>query len=290
MLSLLIGAAYAGSLTVDADRPVFVTVNGVPVVYDLRTKKATINDLDEGMYMVRVSGAEGARQGEAMLAVSGDLPATLSVRGGVLDRLVSSRATAGEGALWIGTPQGWGGDAVVELDGVRASDLDRGARRLGAGVHTLTVRAGGVTRFNGTIDVLPGRTTRCVVGDTLHCELGNMSATSASKPATDGTTTTTPSTPASTAPVSVVFVLKDGFDLSNVYVDGKKIAEFRTNDKEKSTTLSPGVHTVEIKSFTEFDTWARGTLTVTPGEPIRVGFDEESVEVYNRANAWTPKL
>ncbi len=286
-LALLSSPAFAGSLTVDADRPVFVTVNNVPVAYDLRTRRAVVNDLEDGLYAVRVMSAEGARLGEAMMAVSGDLPATLSVRGSTLDRLVSARATAGEGGLWLGVPEGWGVEAQVEIDGQRATDLRAGPRWLGAGAHTLTVRVGGVTRFSGSVDVLPGQTTRCVVGNTLHCELGAMARSS--KPE-GGTQASTPaSTPASTAPVTVTFVLKDSFDLSNVYVDGKRVAEFRTNDKEKSVQLTPGVHTVEIRSFTEFDTWARGALMVTPGEPIRVGYDQESVEVYNRTNAWTPK-
>lgn len=92
-------------------------------------------------------------------------------------------------------------------------------------------------------------------------------------------------------PVSVVFLLKDGFDMSNVYVDGARVAEFRTNDKEKTVTLMTGIHTVEIKDFTEFDTWFRGTLHVSPGEPMRIGYSEDDgVELYNRpATAWVPK-
>lgn len=100
-----------------------------------------------------------------------------------------------------------------------------------------------------------------------------------------------PPTPPKPEPVQVVFSLKDSFDMSNVYVDGKRVVEFRTGDKEKIVTLMSGTHTVEVKDFTEFETWFKGTLTVTAGEPLRFGYGEEDgVEVYNRpSGAWMPR-
>ncbi|MSQ00438.1 MAG: hypothetical protein EXR71_00930 [Myxococcales bacterium] len=100
-----------------------------------------------------------------------------------------------------------------------------------------------------------------------------------------------PPEPPKPEPVPVVFLLTDGFDMSNVYVDGSRVAEFRTNDREKPVTLMSGMHTVEIKSFTEFDTWFKGTLHVSPGEPMRIGYTEDDgVELYNRpGSAWVPK-
>ncbi len=100
-----------------------------------------------------------------------------------------------------------------------------------------------------------------------------------------------PPVPPKAEAVQVVFLLKDGFDMSNVYVDGSRVAELRTNDKEKTVTLMSGMHTVEIKDFTEFDTWFKGTLHVSPGEPMRIGYSEDDgVELYNRpASAWVPK-
>lgn len=281
MLTLLCGLALAGTLTVDADRALSVSLNGVPVPFDARARRASVAGLAEGLYHVEVDTPEGARVGEAMVAVTGELPSALSARGGVLDRLLSARSTGGEGTLLLTVPPGWGPEPVIELNGARDPSAARGGRLLPAGAHALSVKVGGESRFSGYVDVLPGRSTRCVVLSELHCELGPLAR--ASEPAAQA-----PAPAAEPTPVSVVFVLKDGFDMSNVYVDGRKVLEFRTNDKEKAITLSSGVHTVEIRSFTEFDTWARGTLTVTPGEPIRVGFDEQSVEVYNRPGAWAP--
>jgi hypothetical protein len=99
-----------------------------------------------------------------------------------------------------------------------------------------------------------------------------------------------PPEPPKPVAVQVVFSLKDNFDLSNVYVDGKRVAEMRTGDREKVVTLMTGTHTVEIKEFTEFETWFKGTLVVSEGEPMRVGYGEdEGVEVYNRVGAWSPR-
>lgn len=284
MLTLLLGAALAGTLTIDADRPVDVRVNGVPVAYDYRARRATVSDLSDGVYAVEVATPEGARIGQAQVAVTAELPGALVLRGGALDRMVSARATAGEGRLLFVTPLSGKGQLQVELDG-RAWTASA-AQAVPAGARMLRLRVDGATRFEGTIDVLPGMSTVCLLSAALRCELqsgGVTSAEPAKPPAPEP-----PKPPVSTEPVTVTFVLKDSFDLSNVYVDGKRVAEFRTNDKEKSVTLSPGVHTIEIREFTEFETWAKGTLLVTPGDPIRVGFDEESVEVYNRQGAWTP--
>jgi len=292
LLAFLPSLAFAGSLTLDADKPVLVRVNGVPVAYDLRAHRAAVNDLDDGVYAVLVTSVEGARLGEARVALSGDQAASLTLRGNTLDHLVSARATSGKGALTLALPEGWGSDLSAELDGRSVQAPARGGV-LDAGTHTLRVRVGGAVRFDGLLDVVPGQTTRCVVGNTLTCELGPMSVASTDRAQREqqggeGQATPAPVPTPSTDPVQVTFVLKDAFDMSNVYVDGRKVAEFRTNDRERSVSLTPGVHTVEIKSFTEFDTWAKGTLTVTPGEAIRVGFDEKTVEVYNRKGAWAP--
>lgn len=287
MLTLLLGAAQAGTLTIDADRPVGVRVNGVPVAYDYRARRATVSELADGVYAVEVATPEGARIGEAQVAVTAELPGALVLRGAALDRMVSARATAGEGRLLVVAPLSSTGQLQVELDGKAwPAGAARSAQPVPAGARMLRLRVDGATRFEGTIDVLPGMSTVCLLSAALRCELqsgGVTSAEPAKPPAPEP-----PKPPLSTEPVTVTFVLKDSFDLSNVYVDGKRVAEFRTNDKEKSVTLSPGVHTIEIREFTEFETWAKGTLLVTPGDPIRVGFDEESVEVYNRQGAWTP--
>lgn len=284
MLTLLLGAALAGTLTIDADRPVGVRVNGVPVAYDYRARRTTVSDLADGVYAVEVATPEGARIGQAQVAVTAELPGALVLRGGALDRMVSARATAGEGRLLFVAPLSGKGQLQVELEG-RAWTASA-AQAIPAGARMVRLKVDGATRYEGTIDVLPEMSTVCLLSAVLRCELqsgGVSSAEPAKPPAPEP-----PKPPVSTEPVTVTFVLKDSFDLSNVYVDGKRVAEFRTNDKEKSVTLSPGVHTVEFREFTEFETWAKGTLLVTPGDPIRVGFDEESVEVYNRQGAWTP--
>lgn len=89
------------------------------------------------------------------------------------------------------------------------------------------------------------------------------------------------------ATVTVEWLLKDPMDMCNVYVDGTRVAEFRTGDRKRVISLAPGLHTVEIRDFTEFETWHRGILTVAGSDTIRVGFgEEEPVEVYNRTGAW----
>lgn len=190
-----------------------------------------------------------------------------------------------------------GGKAITQMDVVlqqtERTDLvyaERTLTQVGGGLvgePAVTARYAAVPAFGGQAG-----SVRVAVSDGL----GGTVTMSAGVPAPPVVIVTSappsrPAEPPKPEPVQVIFSLKDSFDMSNVYVDGKRVAEFRTGDKEKAVALMTGTHTVEIKEFTEFDTWFKGTLTVTPGEPIRFGYGEdEGVEVYNRSGSvWAPR-
>lgn len=94
-----------------------------------------------------------------------------------------------------------------------------------------------------------------------------------------------PAAPVRTAPVEVQFLSTDG-EWANVYVDGEKVLEFRNNNKG-TVTLTPGLHTVEIRDFMENQTWAKGQVKVGAVAPLKIGFSKQgTVEVYNDPGAW----
>ena len=99
-------------------------------------------------------------------------------------------------------------------------------------------------------------------------------------------TTTTKTGFDSNAPGTLNIVLTDSMDMSNVYVDGRMVHEFRMSNDTTSLSLSPGLHTLEIKDFTEFDVWHRGQIRIDPGTTARVGFSQERFEVYGDRSAW----
>jgi len=93
--------------------------------------------------------------------------------------------------------------------------------------------------------------------------------------------------PVAAGPV-VVELLPKGTDWCNVWIDGEKVAEFRVGDTKKLVSLSPGVHTVEVRDFMESDVWLKGQLVVSGPGPVKFGFEEGLGEVYTDPAAWRP--
>jgi len=177
------------------------------------------------------------------------------------------------------------------------------------GGHHLRIEKSDRLKHDGAVQIGPGQHTRCLMAYegldwVLQCGALQGARTSADRDAaiatfgvsTSGTsvsvtTTTVSAPPALPTPVEVVFLRQDHMDMGDVFVDGEKVAKFRTGgDDRESVSLMTGTHTVIIKDFTGFDTWSTGTLTVTAGDAIKVGFGEdEGVEVYNRTGAWSAR-
>lgn len=167
------------------------------------------------------------------------------------------------------------------------------------GDHQVRIERDRRTRFSGPLEVKSSLNHRCLLEPVdrefaLNCFFSQpmllASASGIAMAGPSGGPALGRTSVADSSPVPVEFILKNSMDMCNVYVDGDEVARFRTNDRRKQITLSAGVHTVEIKDFTEFETWHRGVLTVTPGEVMKIGFGEqEEVEVYNRSGAWVPR-
>lgn len=171
------------------------------------------------------------------------------------------------------------------------------------GDHQVRVERDRRTRFSGTLEVKSGLNQRCLLEPSerdyvLNCFYAQpMLLATAGGVAVMGPSggpalgrVSSGAAAVDSSPVAVEFILKNAMDMCNIYVDGDEVARFRTNDRRRQITLSAGLHTVEIKDFTEFETWHRGVLTVTPGEAMKIGFgEEEELEVYNRAEAWVPR-
>ena len=265
MFFLLAHFAAAAEITVFTQTPAAVSVDGQLLEYDEASLLLVARNLKAGKHTVKVESL--ARKAITQMEVT--------LQGTERADFVYGQRTLGKvGGGLVGEQAVTAGYARVPSFG--------GASGGAAGGVSMAVddgMGGGVTMAVG----VPG--------------MGNGPAfvVIQTAPAAPGApvppTPPTPPAPPKPEPVQVVFSLKDSFDMSNVYVDGKRVAEFRTGDKEKIVTLMSGTHTVEVKDFTEFETWFKGTLNVTAGEPLRVGFGEEDgVEVYNRpASAWMPR-
>jgi len=94
-----------------------------------------------------------------------------------------------------------------------------------------------------------------------------------------------PGAPEAGVEAEVVFVSRDG-QWANLYIDGE-LAAYITNDGEASLSLTPGIHTVEIRDSRGRQTWHRGALTVTSGFDLEVGFARDlSPQVMGDREAW----
>lgn len=95
-----------------------------------------------------------------------------------------------------------------------------------------------------------------------------------------------PPPPAATGPVDVSFLRTDT-EWGDLYIDGKKVAEYRVGGDERMVKLTPGTHKVEWRAFMGDEVYAVGHLMVA-GPGMKVGLSEEGVEVYNIPSAWGP--
>lgn len=295
MLALLPLVSLAADVVVESSGAVDVRINGVPVAYDSRARRAQALGLDPGMYHVQLRDlSTHALLAEALVHARD--AERLVWSGGKLDRLVSATQSAGgQGDLTI---RGNADVHRVALDGRALTSSTRAWNAtVPAGAHALKVSDATGVLFDGWIDVRKDLNTDCqlVYGRVAACEVAprpvrEVPPPTRVPPPDPHRTPPAPPPPGATGPVKVTFVRRDMMDMCNIYVDGRKIAEFRAGmESEASVDLGLGVHTIEIKDFTEFDLWTRGRLTVTAGDEIRLGFDDEDgIEVYNRTNAWAP--
>lgn len=282
MLLLLAHLSAAAELTIFTQTPAAVSVDGQLMEYDEASLLLIARNLKGGKHTVKIEsiGRKSITQMDVTLAQTERVDLYYS------QRTLTKVAT------------GLVGEPAVTLLPAQVPSLDEGGRGGGRG----SANAAG-----GTTDVVVaggGSTTSVQMGaGTAGVSVVIVDGTSSDKskdkdhhhdrdrrepPPPPPVVVVEPPKP---EPVQVVFSLKDSFDMSNVYVDGQRLIEFRTGDKSKTITLMSGMHTVEIKSFTEFDTWFKGTLLVTPGEAMKIGYaEDEALEVYNRpTGAWTPK-
>lgn len=95
--------------------------------------------------------------------------------------------------------------------------------------------------------------------------------------------------PACNVPAQVSLVLRstDG-EWADVLVDGKVVAEFRNQD-EKTVTITPGLHTIEVREFMEDSPYARGRLDTGCGARVTLGIAEgQPVTAYD-TDGWMPQ-
>lgn len=255
MFLLLTHLAAAAEITVYTQTPAAVSVDGQLVEYDEGSLLLVVRNVKAGKHTVKVES----------LARSPITQMDVTVQQSERVDLVYGQRTIGK----VGA--GLVGESAVTARYAQIPAFGSGAS---ASFSVSDGMGGGVTMTAG----VPGGPAYVVVQAPLP-------------PVAPPVVAPAPPAPPKPEPVEVVFSLKDSFDMSNVYVDGRRVAEFRTGDQEKSVTLMSGTHTVEVKDFTEFHTWFKGTLNVTPGEPIRFGYGEDTgVEVYNRpGGVWTQK-
>ncbi len=282
MFFLLAQLAVAAEITVYTQTPAIVSVDGAVLDYDEGSLLLVARNLKAGRHSVKV----GTVAGKSVTQIDVMIQQTDRV-----DLVYAQRTITQVGGGLVGDPALTARDAAVPAFGSAVGGAQAGA--------TSSASAGGASASMGGMGmgyagVNAGPNGAAVV---MSDGMGGKVTMSAGMPQPTVVVVTSPAPPPpppvkaeppKPEPVQVVFSLKDTFDMSNVYVDGKRVAEFRTGDHEKTVTLMSGTHTVEIKEFTEFDTWFKGKLTVTPGEPLRFGYGEdEGVEVYNRpATVW----
>ncbi len=253
MFLLLAHLAAAAEITVYTQTPEAVSIDGVLLEYDEASLLLVARNLKAGKHTVKIEsiGRKPITQMDVTLQQSERV-----------DLVYGQRTLGKVGDGLVGEPAVTAGYAAVPSYGAG------GSRAVADGM------GGGVTMTVG----LPGMPGPAIV--VVQQPAAPVAPAVVPPPPPPGPT-----------PVDVVFSLKDSFDMSNVYVDGKRVAEFRTGDQEKTVTLMSGPHTVEVKDFTEFHTWFKGTLNVTPGDALRFGYGEDGgAEVYNRpVGAWVQK-
>lgn len=320
-LSLFVSMALAGELQVNMDTPVLVYVNGVEVPNPSAILQVTARDLPGGLATVEIRNLLGrvvlqtqvsvptdqqlrVRYTRKQLLIQGTSPLPAPAPAPVI--AVPAPPAARSGSLEIVGFDDHTGSVWVDGANVKYSASADAfvAAGLSPGAHSVRVERERSLRFNGSLEVRADQNNHCLLDSrnpnaTLDCffatpALGSVGsapvAAPVATPAAIPVPTPAPAAPVTAGPVDVVFVLKDTMDMCNVYVDGARVADFRTGDAEKHVTLNPGTHTIEIRDFTEFETWHKGVLTVSGTDAMRVGFSEDApVEVYNRSGAWSAK-
>lgn len=74
-----------------------------------------------------------------------------------------------------------------------------------------------------------------------------------------------------------------------VIVDGKRLAVLGPSTPLRLEDLAAGTHRLELRSVDNTTIWARGTLTLVPGDDLALGVTEgKPVQVFGRAEAWQP--
>ena len=252
--------ASAAEITVFTQTPAYVTVDGVFVDYSESSLLLVARNLAAGKHEVKVESLQRKAITQLDVTLRQDERVDLSYGQRTLQKV-------GDGLV---------GEAAVTTNSATVKSVVVP----GISVSTQSNPSAAVIAIGTTTNVIPGWNGQTIlVGPSVELNI----APGAPVPPK-------PPEPPRPVAVQVVFSLKDNFDLSNVYVDGTRMVDMRTGDREKAVTLMTGTHTVEVKEFTEFETWFKGSLVVTAGEPMRVGYGhDEGLEVYNRDGAWNPR-
>lgn len=252
MILLLSAAAFAGSLGLTASRDVNVFLDG-RAVNASRTAVPAWVEVDGGApHVIEARSLDGR-------TVFGSLP--LVVPDGI--------------ELAVGVkPQGF------EILAVRS--LAPPPPMAGPVGASLSVTAGpdGASVKGPGISVQAGVTGVGVATGPANVNAPGMTVTTSPPPPMP------PPPPAATGPVDVSFLRTDT-EWGDLYVDGKKVAEYRVGNDERMVKLTPGAHKVEWRAFMGDEVFAVGHLMVA-GPGMKVGLSEGGVEVYNIPSAWGP--
>ena len=73
-----------------------------------------------------------------------------------------------------------------------------------------------------------------------------------------------------------------------VVLDGRRFAVLTSQQALRIDDLAPGEHQLELRSADHLIVWVRGTLTIQPGDDLRLSVSEgRMVDVFGREGAWT---
>jgi len=158
---------------------------------------------------------------------------------------------------------------------------------------TTTVNNGGVAAPGGV--AIGMSFTDPDTGETVNMGV-SAGAYGSTATVTEQTTTVTTVNGSASAPIPVSgkagileLTSQDGESFT-VFIDGKKVGTFNGLEGEsiKVKNVAPGEHKLVIKDFMENDVWTSGRLLMDPGFTLKLGVDEQGVEVFNRQAAWRP--
>lgn len=247
---LLLSTALAGTLGVSASAPALLYVDGQPVPVAQGAAPVWLELAGGGAHVIEARTTSDRPITTFDLVVPDGLELQVEYR----DRhfaLIGARAVQGP--------------AMVVVPGVNV--------RVGPGGSS--VNAGGASVYVGGVG--PGGlgpAPSVLVGPTAPPPVAPVATGSGG------------AAPTSTVPVPVEFRSVDG-EWADVYVDGKKEAEFRVNTGSVMIPLVPGTHKVEIRDFMGKKVWDSGYLEVVPGPTMKLGFGENAgVEVYTHPELW----